>query len=127
MRCRVFDGRHPWKFAERTFEPFLHETLFDAMSTRNTSFATFAAMRRPGNRSESPSLSPRFSGSPGCSGPKIGMAVMPGSSPIRPTTSSDPVLTDTGPAGGDTGEASQAINQITSGDAEGWYAAWRDR
>ena len=34
------------------------------------------------------------------------------------------VLTDTGPAGGDTGEASQAIKLIKSGDAEGWYAAW---
>jgi alpha-beta hydrolase superfamily lysophospholipase len=34
------------------------------------------------------------------------------------------VLTDTGPAGGDTGEASEAINRIKSGDADGWYAAW---
>jgi alpha-beta hydrolase superfamily lysophospholipase len=34
------------------------------------------------------------------------------------------VLTDTGPFGGDTGEASQAIAKIETGDAEGWYAAW---
>jgi alpha-beta hydrolase superfamily lysophospholipase len=34
------------------------------------------------------------------------------------------VLTDTGPAGGDTGEASEAINHIKSGDADSWYAAW---
>jgi hypothetical protein len=30
------------------------------------------------------------------------------------------VLTDNGPAGGDTGEASRAINEIVSGDADGW-------
>jgi alpha-beta hydrolase superfamily lysophospholipase len=34
------------------------------------------------------------------------------------------VLTDTGPAGGDTGEASEAINQIKAGDPDSWYAAW---
>jgi alpha-beta hydrolase superfamily lysophospholipase len=34
------------------------------------------------------------------------------------------VLTDTGPAGGDTGEASRAMSEIVSGDADGWYAAW---
>jgi pimeloyl-ACP methyl ester carboxylesterase len=34
------------------------------------------------------------------------------------------VLTDTGPAGGDTGEAAEAINRIKTGDADSWYAAW---
>ena len=34
------------------------------------------------------------------------------------------VLTDTGPAGGDTGEASEAINHIKTGDPDSWYAAW---
>jgi alpha-beta hydrolase superfamily lysophospholipase len=34
------------------------------------------------------------------------------------------VLTDTGPAGGDTGEAAEAISHITAGDANSWYTAW---
>jgi pimeloyl-ACP methyl ester carboxylesterase len=34
------------------------------------------------------------------------------------------VLTDTGPAGGDTGEAAEAIDHIKTGDADSWYAAW---
>jgi alpha-beta hydrolase superfamily lysophospholipase len=34
------------------------------------------------------------------------------------------VLTDTSPAGGDTGEAFEAINHIKTADADSWYAAW---
>jgi alpha-beta hydrolase superfamily lysophospholipase len=34
------------------------------------------------------------------------------------------VLNDVAAAGGDTGEALQAISQIRAGDAQGWYAAW---
>lgn len=34
------------------------------------------------------------------------------------------VLNDVAAAGGDTGEAAQAISQIRAGDAQGWYAAW---
>jgi alpha-beta hydrolase superfamily lysophospholipase len=34
------------------------------------------------------------------------------------------VLNDVAAAGGDTGEAAQAITQIRAGDAQAWYAAW---
>jgi alpha-beta hydrolase superfamily lysophospholipase len=34
------------------------------------------------------------------------------------------VLSDNAPAGGDSNEATQAIAQIKTGDAESWYAAW---
>ncbi|HTA93593.1 MAG TPA: hypothetical protein VK745_28640 [Polyangiaceae bacterium] len=34
------------------------------------------------------------------------------------------VLTDTGPVGGDTGEAAEAISHINAGDANSWYTAW---
>ena len=34
------------------------------------------------------------------------------------------VLTDTGPAGGDTAEAAEAISHIKAGDADSWYTAW---
>jgi alpha-beta hydrolase superfamily lysophospholipase len=35
------------------------------------------------------------------------------------------VLDDVSAAGGDTGEALQAISEIAAGDAEGWFSAWR--
>jgi hypothetical protein len=34
------------------------------------------------------------------------------------------VLTDTGPAGGASGEAAEAISHIKAGDADSWYTAW---
>jgi alpha-beta hydrolase superfamily lysophospholipase len=36
------------------------------------------------------------------------------------------VLSDNAVAGGDTNEASQAINKIAAGDAQSWYAAWSE-
>jgi hypothetical protein len=35
------------------------------------------------------------------------------------------VLNDVAAAGGDTGEAAQAVAGVKSGDAQGWYSAWQ--
>lgn len=35
------------------------------------------------------------------------------------------MLNDVAAAGGDTGEAAQAVDEVKSGDAQGWYAAWQ--